>query len=232
MTSDDKFRDAAMAIAGADPPPWLVKVVRLGAIVIRGNTTTRAEFPVRKVMRERLDNLRTAAQVLAREFNGDYYRDLDSYAAVAYLIDAGLDLATVNALAHAVPKLAACAKLVRPIRGGSGRDKAFPNSNFLTPHEMCAGVTAYGWYHTRGKLPPHTSKEAQKACEAMWAATGLSRARAGAPESLTGWRPHLATIKRNLDRASPPDSSGRSFREFWDGLHEIAGQLPNRLQVK
>jgi hypothetical protein len=164
--------------------------------------------------------VRRGAELLAREFNEGYWRDVERYAVVAHLLAAGLDQQTINALALVVPKLANCAASAAPIRDGKGRDKTFPNRDAQSPHEQCAGLVTWGWYYLRRTRPPHTSEETHKACEAVWEATGLTRTHFG--NNLTGWRPHLETIERNLSNGLPAAGASRSFRLFWDSLNGMA----------
>jgi hypothetical protein len=133
---------------------------------------------------------------------------------------AGLDQKTVNALRRVAPKLENCVASAPSIRTGKGRDKTFPDPVALSPHEQCAGLVAWGWHHLRGIRPPHTSKQAQSACEAVWKATGLPRAHFG--DSLTGWRIHLQTIEQSLEDTLPIAGASWSFRLFWIGLTNMA----------
>jgi hypothetical protein len=225
----EAIEHAAAYIAGEAPAPaWLIEIVALGVIGIRGNHATREESPTRSEIRARLVAIRSAAAVLAREFE-QCHRDIRRYTAIAWLQAAGLDQATINALTVALPKLAACATAARVPAPGQGRHKSFPNQAALTPHEMCAALVAYGWQNSRGKLPPHAYALTHKACEAVWQAAGLSRARAGNSESLTGWLTHLQRIKSRI-RASQSDKSvDWPMQIFWrglQGLHVKAAKSP------
>ncbi|HME23711.1 MAG TPA: hypothetical protein VKI44_20695 [Acetobacteraceae bacterium] len=157
--------------------------------------------------------------MLADEFK-DVDRDIGRYATVAWLQAAGLDRPTINALAAALPKLAACATAARTPNAGQGRHKSFPNDAALTPHEMCAALVAYGWKYTKDQLPPHTYRTAQGACEAVWQAAHLpTRARAG--ESLTGWRTHLQRIKKRISASLSDKSTDWPMQTFWQGLESL-----------
>jgi hypothetical protein len=220
VTGDAGVYEAAEAIAGGRPFPWFVYTVRIAVSGICGNSETRANFPTRKAMRARLESIQTAATSLAREFNEGCWQDVGSNAAITHLMASGLDLPTVNALALAIPKLAHCAASAARVREGKGRDKTFPNPDAPSPHQQCAALVVWGWFQTRGNRPPHTSKEAHDACEAVWKATGLPRVHFG--NNLTGWRLHLETIGRNIGAAGPSGEADWPLRLFWDGLTQIA----------
>jgi hypothetical protein len=220
MTSDDAIHRVAEAIAGAQPLPSWVETVRMVVNGVRGNYAIRTKYPKRKTLRRRLEYVRRGAELLAGEFNEGYRRDENRYAVIAHLVAAGLDQQTIIALALALPKLADCVASAAPIRDGKGSDKTFPNPDALSPHEQCAGLVTWGWYHLRGTRPLHTSKEAHSACEAVWEATGLPRTHFG--NTLTGWRPHLETVERNLSNALPAAGATPSFRLFWDSLDAMA----------
>jgi len=236
MNCHEAVYAAAEAIAGEPPPPWLVETVGMAVQAIRGNNDARANFPTRKALQDRLNNVRQGALLLAREFNEFSYRDEGRWALIAFLTAAGLGQETINALRLAVPKLAECVKSAVPVRKGKGRDKTFPNPKALSPHVQCAALVAWGWQTLRGTRPPHTSEKVHEACEAVWKATGLPRAHFG--NSLTGWRMHLETIDRDLEKLSPTAEAGWSFRQFWDGLTDMAdlhrkeGNLATKPQAK
>jgi hypothetical protein len=220
MTADGGLYKAAEAIAGGQPPPWLMYTVRIAVSGIAGNSETRADFPTRKAMRARLANIQTAATSLAREFNEGCWQSVESNAVIAHLMVSGLDLPTVNALAVAIPKLVRCAASAARVREGKGRDKTFPNPDAPSPHAQCAALVTWGWFQTRGSWPPHTSKEAHDACEAVWKATGLPRAHFG--NNLTGWREHLESVGRNISATGPSGDADWPLRSFWDGLARMA----------
>jgi hypothetical protein len=218
---DEAIAHAAACIAGTMPPPhWLIEIITLGVGALRGNYETRESTPTRTELRRRLAAIRSASDVLAREFK-DYRRNLERYACIPWLQAAGLDQPTINALAQGLPKLATCAAAVRLPHAGQGRHKSFVNEAGLTPYEICAGLVAYGWLDTRGKPPPHTCKTAHRACEAVWQAAGLPRARAGAQDSLTGWRTHLQGIKRRISAYLSDNQTDWSMRVFWQGLEDL-----------
>src|SRR5947209_13117103 len=100
---------------------------------------------------------------------------------------------------------------------GHGRHKGVPNDEVLTPYQLCAGLIIYGWLRTRGTMPAHTSKRVWEACEMLWLATELPRSHWGS--SLSGWQPHLRTIKERLC-AETPD---KSIRHFWEPLMLMYG---------
>jgi hypothetical protein len=220
MSREDAVYAAAEAVAGKPPLPWWVETVQVTVNSIAANSESRARFPTRKALRGRLNDVRQGAQLLAREFNESSYRDEDSYAVIAFLMTAGLDPKTINALRLAVPKLLDYVKSAPPIRMGKGRDKAFPNPEAMSPYDQCAGLVVWGWHHLRGTSPSRISNEVHRACEAVWKATGLRRAHFG--DSLNGWRTHLATIERDLDGGSPAAEAGLSFQLFWRGLTDMA----------
>ena len=220
MTGDAGVYEAAEAIAGGHPLPWLVHTVRIAVSGISGNRETRANFPTRKAMRSRLENIHFAATLLAREFNESCWQDVDSNAVIAHLMVSGLDLPTVNTLALAIPKLVHCTASAAPVREGKGRDKTFPNPGAPPPQQQCAALVVSGWFQTRGSRPPHTSKEAHDACEAVWKVTGLPPARFG--NNLTGWRQHLEVIVRNISTTGPSGELDWPLRVFWNGLTQIA----------
>jgi hypothetical protein len=220
MTDSDAFDRAAEAIAGTQPPPWLVGMVRTTVYGIRGNNDTRAKYPTRKALRGRLNNVRRGAELLAHEFSGDRWRDVERSAVILHLMTAGFDQPSVNALATILPKLGQCAASAGDIREGKGRDKTFPNPDPISDLEQCAGLVAWGWHRIRGTSPPHTSDEVHRACEAVWDATGLTRAHFG--DSLNGWRPHIEKIERNLCNSVPAAGASWVFQRFWDSLNGIA----------
>ena len=60
---------AAAHIAGEAPaPPWLIEIMALGVIGIHSNYGTREVSPARSEIRARLAAIRSAAAVLAGEF--------------------------------------------------------------------------------------------------------------------------------------------------------------------
>jgi hypothetical protein len=79
---------------------------------------------------------------------------------------------------------------------GKGRHKAYPGAS---PQLACAIYVTIAWQEIRGSLPPHTSAAVHEACELLWQIAGmLPRARAGAEESLKGWREHVLEAKQEL----------------------------------
>ena len=224
MTGTDDVHRAAKTIAGSRPPPWFVGTVRMVVNGMRGNNDTRACYPTRKALRDRLKKVQRGAELLAREFNEGYRRNEERYAVVAHLLVSGLDQQTINVLADVVPKLAHCVASAAPVRDGKGRDKTFPNPDALSPHEQCAGLVTWGWHNLRHTRPPHTSEELHRACEAVWQAAGLARPHFG--NNLTGWRPHLEATERNLSNALPAANASQSFRLFWDSLNGMADLHP------
>jgi hypothetical protein len=220
MSDDPRFHEAAEAIAGGNPPPWLVNVMQTAVSAICGNSETQANFPTRKAMRDRLENVRTSATSLMREFNEGSWQDVENNAVIAHLVASGLDLPTVNALILAIPKLAHCAASAAPIREGKGRDKTFPNPDAPSAYQQCAAFVVWGWFQTKGSRPPHTSKEAHDACEAVWKSTGLPRAHFG--NNLTGWRDHLEAVGRNVGATGLSSEADWPLRSFWDGLTRMA----------
>jgi hypothetical protein len=216
----------ASRIAGIEPAPdWLISIVGHAVFWIRANHQTREEFPGRRNLRQRLNVLRNAAEKLTGEFK-DWHQDLEKQVMISLLEHGGLDRATINLLAQALPRLVAAAAATPPPDSGQGRHKSFSNAAAMSPQEMCAGLVVYGWKRARGELPPHTNVQLHRACEAVWDAAGLPpRDRGGGGsgnegDSLTGWSQHIQTIKRWADM---PHEADKSFRTFWDGLDSVGG---------
>lgn len=79
---------------------------------------------------------------------------------------------------------------------GKGRHKAYPGTS---PQLACAIYVAVAWQEIRGTDAPHTSAAVHEACELLWQIAGMPpRARAGAEESLKGWREHVLKAKQEL----------------------------------
>jgi hypothetical protein len=223
LVVDDKIATAASCIAGKQPvPPWLMEIVTVYIGAIRSNHETRDVSPTRTELRERLEAIRLAADVLAQEFK-DYAHSTRDYAVIPYLQEAGLDQPTINELSSALPRLAACATKARAPDAGRGNYKTFLNERALTTYEMCSALVVYGWRHARGKDAPHASKPGWRACEAIWQAAGLpERSRAGGGnESLNGWRDHLQNVKSRIDASVSENSTDWQMHLYWQGLEDL-----------
>jgi len=201
MAPTDQIMAAAALIYGENVPQRMPELLRALAGSLKSVAQTHSDFPTRTDIRRRLDRIEEAARLLTDEFHNRH--TLHGDAAVLMMQAEGLDSASINRMASdLLSKVAEAAKLAASrIPKGQGRQKALPNREALTPHQMCATIVAFCWCAAHGKQPPPNSKKAQAACEAVWKSAGVPRASFG--NSLTGWREPLeAVVKASKDSAS------------------------------
>jgi hypothetical protein len=206
---------AAAIVRKPVPDARLTSIVAAAVPWIRTNHETRQAVPARDSLRRRLISVRAAAATLSRELE-NWHQHLDKQTLVLLLEGAGLDRATINVLAGALPRLSAAATAAPTPEWAHGR-KALPNVEALTPLQQCAALVAFTWQRASGELPPHTSTAAWAACEAVWLAAGLpDRARSGV--SLSGWRQHLQHVAALING----ETANSSFDLFWNGLSALS----------
>lgn len=220
----DHAAEAAAIIAGtANAPPEMTAFLRQQASILRSNYQMRQDWPTRTMLLDRLSKIEAAAMLLATELRPG--RDVTQDAALLMMQAHGFDVPAIGTLAiQTLPKVAEAADSARRrIKMGRGKMKQLPNSEAPSPHIICAATIAFLWQHARNQPPGHTSQKAHSACENLWQAAELPRARAGAAESLTGWKPHLQAVNRAVQRIQFQETADPAFSRLWHGIMRSAG---------
>jgi hypothetical protein len=185
----------AILIAGlpSSLPDWLMPGLRRAASGIVSAKRKQDEYPGRNRNAQRAEWQRLRGEC------HDLVEMLDDYPAILALTDASGfdDLDGHRDARHGLLALtkqldAAIAKTPE----GKGRHKAYTGTS---PQLACAIYVAVAWQEIRGTPAPHTSAAVHAACELLWQIAGMPpRARAGAEESLKGWREHVLKAKQEL----------------------------------
>ena len=158
MTGTDDVHRAAKTIAGSRPPPWFVGTVRMVVNGMRGNNDTRACYPTRKALRDRLKKVQRGAELLARIQRGLSAQRRAICSGGAFAGFPGL----TSRRSMCWPMWCRSWRIVWHLRLQSGTAKVatrLSKSRCPFPHEQCAGLVTWGWHNLRHTRPPHTSEE-------------------------------------------------------------------------
>ena len=216
------YREIAELLAGHDAPPWLPCCLYEWAVSVELDNRIGERQPTRAEMRELLRRVREAAAFLCRALGESSIRNfLEEEPAdpIQYhgLLDRYLrDLAARAVRASNSPTLADEAGKTK---AGKGR-AATPDA--LSARTYCALLIVEAWNHFRGGYPGSRNREAARAAEIFWRATGAEEIETEDDrDPLTAWR-------RHFDKAKAPRGGEHIRQEFRRHLEERARDWQRR----
>jgi hypothetical protein len=185
-------RIAALISLSKDPPDWLILATCKARLTLTCTLRKDGDYPGRAEWRKRLETLKSAAKEVRAALE-----DFDTHALLwgpnEYLFN---DVPRYDFLDDLDERISA---RLNDIPSRQGRDKYYPRSDGATPQENCALMISCLWEKVHSTPPHNTSDDAQRACAALWKASGGSETgRWGATvdrESVSVWRDHLRTAK-------------------------------------
>ena len=197
-------RDVARAVAGGEPPEWLVVHFRHWAPAIMVQRSIAAMAFTRADARERLTNIDRAAEILISAVAYAPSRELLERTDLSAIPEAGeLVLALRGVQRRALSALQSPGLMTADGTAPRGRGRVGPE-RATRPKVMVAGMIALAWEDVRGRRPGPRNTGACEAADFLWRYTtgiiekarldkrlDLNEEAARGNDRLTQWRRHF-----------------------------------------
>ncbi len=224
-------RDVARAVAGGEPPEWLVIHFRHWAPAIMIQRSIAAMAFTRADARERLTNIDRAAEILISAVAYAPSRELLERTDLGAIPEAGeLVLALRGVQSRALSALELPGLMTADATAPRGRGRVRPEGA-THPKVMVAGMIALAWEDIRGRRPGPRNAGACEAADLLWRYTtgiiekvrldkrlGLNEQAARGNDRLTQWRRHFEAAL-----AEAP-ILGSNHKEYMRHLREARAQ--------
>lgn len=184
------YAAVAGLVAPTDTPLWLEKYFRNWGPSVMLHRGVFAVQPTKVTMKRKMVEVSEAAALLSKALTDTPTREFLEQAGDIRIENlGGLQFALEKIAERAESAAASPALTSKTGKTKSGQGKATP-PNAIAPKTFCALVIAEAWKFVRGDYPAPRNREAAKAAEMFWLASGNTSAGWGA-DRMDAWRPHF-----------------------------------------